>query len=329
MNIETIIFSRDRAMQLDATLRSFFLHCQDAELAGLNVLYRASTPKSASQYEILKTEYVQVHFIKEEDFRKDLENILLQHYESGIQNFFYRFLSTLNQLQPTGSCILRRIERRLSKMEIYHKLINVLSPLGNKHVFFVVDDNVFIRPFRLETIINGLQIIPDALGFSLRLGKNTTYCYSLNSGQALPEFTILEDQILSFNWTYAELDFHYPLEVSSSVYRAAQILPLLASFPYDNPNTLEGEMAARSSMFAKKFPGLLCFETSITFCNPINKVQSVAIGNRAALIHSYSPEELAQRFDEGDRIDIEAYRNFVPNACHQEVELVFKKGETS
>ncbi len=329
MNIQTLIFSRDRAMQLDAALRSFFLHCQDAELADLNVLYRASTPQSASQYEILKTEYAQVHFIEEKDFRKDLEKILLQYYDDNAQRFFYLLLSRLNQLQLPGSSLLQKIRRGLPKMDIYHRFIDILAPLGNRSIFFIVDDNIFIRPFKFEMITDALKMFPDALGFSLRLGRNTTYCYSLNSNQALPEFTMLGDQIIVYDWTNAEFDFNYPLEVSSSIYRVRQILPLLALFPYNHPNTLEGEMAERSSMFAKKFPRLLCFETSVAFCNPINKVQNVAKGNRAALTHPYSTEELAQRFDNGDRIDIEAYSGFVPNACHQEVELVFKKGKTS
>jgi len=46
-----LVFSRDRAMQLDATLRSFFLHCEDPERADVMVLYRATTPTHAEQYD--------------------------------------------------------------------------------------------------------------------------------------------------------------------------------------------------------------------------------------------------------------------------------------
>ena len=34
---------------------------------------------------------------------------------------------------------------------------------------------------------------------------------------------------------------------------------------------------------------------------------------------------MIERFDRGERIDVERYAGFTPNACHQEVELVFKK----
>jgi hypothetical protein len=186
-----------------------------------------------------------------------------------------------------------------------------------------VDDNLFVRPFRLQTIIHALDILPDAIGFSLRLGRNTTYTYMLNSNQKLPDFEEVGDGVLAYDWRGAQYDFNYPLEVSSSIYRTAQIMPLLASVAFRNPNTLEGEMAARSRWFAKRFPKLLCFDTSVAFCNPVNKVQTVKAGNRVGLAQDYTVEELAVRFDQGERIDVKAYNGFCPNSCHQEVELIF------
>jgi hypothetical protein len=35
----------------------------------------------------------------------------------------------------------------------------------------------------------------------------------------------------------------------------------------------------------------------------------------------YSSERLAELFEKGYRIDVESYRGFVSNACHQEREL--------
>jgi len=34
-----LIFSKDRALQLDAALRSFLLHCKDPELSEIRILY--------------------------------------------------------------------------------------------------------------------------------------------------------------------------------------------------------------------------------------------------------------------------------------------------
>jgi glycosyltransferase involved in cell wall biosynthesis len=52
----------------------------------------------------------------------------------------------------------------------------------------------------------------------------------------------------------------------------------------------------------------------------VNIVQTVA-PNRAGSDSERSPEALADLFEEGHRLDVTAYRNFVPSACHEEVEL--------
>jgi hypothetical protein len=73
-----IVFSRDRAMQLDATLRSFLLHCQDAEASRLYIIYKTTDQRHARQYEHLKREYAahDVHFIEETDFHEDVMHVL-------------------------------------------------------------------------------------------------------------------------------------------------------------------------------------------------------------------------------------------------------------
>ena len=321
--IKAIVFSKDRAMQLDATLRSLYLHCRDVQLAEIHVLYRASTPKYEAQYHLLAQAYPQVDFVSEKSFREDVEEILLSCYEHAADRRRYRFVSKFNRWLFADHFLIEKITRRLSRLGI--RIGSVPAPVPEKEtfIFFLVDDNLFVRPFSLQAVIHALDFLPRTLGFSLRLGRNTTYAYTLDSSQELPEFEEVDDDILTYEWLRAQYDFYYPLEVSSSIYRAAQMLPLLASIAFQNPNTLEGGMAARSRWFAKGFPSLICFDASVTFCNPINKVQTVEAANRAALIHHYSVEELAERFDRGERIDVGAYAGHLPNACHQEVELIF------
>ena len=41
-------------MQLDATLRSFYLHCSDVRLIDLKVIYKTSNEVNEKQYEDLK-----------------------------------------------------------------------------------------------------------------------------------------------------------------------------------------------------------------------------------------------------------------------------------
>jgi glycosyltransferase involved in cell wall biosynthesis len=266
--ITGLIFSKDRALQVQAAIESFFLYCQDRGRIRLRVLYKASNQLHRGQYERLKEKFLDVSFVEEEDFKKQVLAVVA----------------------------------------------------GCEYVLFLVDDNLFVGDFSLIDAVVSLQNNADALGFSLRLGRNTTYCYARNAEQHVPAFQGAEGRILKYDWTLGEHDFGYPLEVSSSIYRTADILGLLRQVEFSNPNTLESAMAANSHLYRQVRNSLLCFEQSVAFCTPLNIVQTVW-NNRVGRNDNYSVERLAQVFEQGGRIDVERYSGFVPKSCHQEVEL--------
>ncbi len=191
-----------------------------------------------------------------------------------------------------------------------------------EHVLFLVDDNLFVRDFFLGDAVKALRSNGDALGFSLRLGVNTAYCYAHDIDQNVPAFRQADDEIMKYDWTHAEYDFAYPLDLSSSIYRTDEIMQLLRQVMFGNPNTLEEAMAANAHLYRQARNSLFCFEQSVTFCAPVNMVQT-AWDNRVGGNLNYSVDRLAQMFEKGDRIDVERYSGFVPNSCHQEVELYF------
>jgi hypothetical protein len=137
---------------------------------------------------------------------------------------------------------------------------DLLQLIGDAdHILFLVDDTLFVRGFTIAEVQAALRTQREALGFSLRLGRNTTYCYPLNRSQRLPEFSaVAGEKLLKFKWPGADLDFGYPLELSSSVYRARELLPMLARCEFSNPNTLEGRLAGQTS-YCEAMPFLLCF----------------------------------------------------------------------
>jgi hypothetical protein len=296
-----LAFSRDRAMQLEYTLRSFFLHCTDAREAQLLIICEGTSDLHEKQYAQLAKEYDNVCFLKQKNFQRDVIDILLEFAAD----------------QPRRA---RRV--RLTTIPLLSRAFhNIRLRDPWRAVLLMVDDNVFVREFSLRQVHQCLMEQQDALGFSLRLGTNTTYCYPLYKSQVVPPFALLDGQVMKFNWARdGDGDFGYPLEVSSSIYRVSELVPMLTSFSFSNPNTLEGSMASRANSFRERFPYLLCFKVSVTFCNPINIVQSVA-ANRVRRGFEYSSERLAQLFEKGYRIDVESYRGFISNACHQERDL--------
>ncbi len=308
--MQILIFSKNRALQLDCTLSSFLLHCQDKSQASMTVLYQADGPLYERQYQQLMAEYSakSVRFRKQMKFKADVMEVLL---EDGRRNWLDRRLLSL------GFGVNRMIERDWPE--------NI-----SRNILFLVDDNIFVCDFRLDDIEKSLAGQPDAVGFSLRLGANTTYCYPMSENQALPEFQRIDgDQstggtILRYRWPGAQHDFGYPLEVSSSAYRKSDILSVLVSSRFRNPNQLEWYLSGSAERFVTSHPWLLCYETSVTFCNPVNKVQT-KFQNRAGENDAYTIENLAEKFDAGFRIDAAAYANYVSNGCHQEKELIFNK----
>jgi len=296
MSIQAVIFSKDRPLQLHATLASFALHASDAATVPIQVLCRASNEAYAHGYSLVAeelAEHLQINWIKESDFKADLLAVV--------------------QAPPSFS----------RRQRLWNRLTLRKPPLRTDHLLFLVDDNLFIHPFRLREIADALRAQPDAIGFSLRVGKNTTSCYSMQCEQPLPVFETAAPG-LRFQWSHQVGDFGYPLEVSSSVYRTADLIRLLHTLPYNNPNRLEQGLSAASVFFARRLPTLLCFEQSVAFCAPVNKVQSI-LDNRSGTQEEYSSEALNALFLEGYRVDVEALSNFVPCAAHVEIELPLKR----
>lgn len=79
--IDLIVWSKDRACQLDLLLQSFELNCPN--LFDVNVLYTYSNDKFKQGYDILIEENNGVNFLKESNFREDT----LSLFNSGNSNW--------------------------------------------------------------------------------------------------------------------------------------------------------------------------------------------------------------------------------------------------
>ncbi len=265
-SIRGVIFSKDRPMQLEATLRSLLATCQDPDRLSLKVVCRATSEAMRRRYGRVAATFPAVEIVEEAGFKETL---------------------------------LAAID-------------------GAELILFVVDDAIFVRRWSAARIEALLAEDGEAIGFSLRLGRNTVRCYPVDRPQRLPAFQPRGDA-LALEWRGAELDFGYPLELSSSVYRHRDLGPLLARLDYRNPNELESALDAAKGELAR-LPLLLCPPLSAAFCVPLNVVQR-AFPNRAGRSATHTPDRLAALFDAGARIDVRALEGYTPTACHEEVDL--------
>lgn len=297
-NIITLIFSKNRPLQLDLLLNSFYLNCLQSDSTDIYVVYTCDDQYENSYNQLIK-----------EQKEKERNNITFI-YENQFASFKSSFIYNLQN----------------TKYE---------------YVMFLVDDNIFTNKFDLLQIKSLLEHNPDAIGFSLRLGKNTKNCYPLKKEQEIPKdigynyiinfsslFEILDKRFLpevdfrvfAFDWTKSQLDFNYPLEVSSSIYRVKDIFFLLRDSKYKNPNELEAQLYANLHYFYNKLK-LLSYYRSVAFCAPMNKVQNVVLNNRFSNMNMFSEESMLTMYKNGFRIDPVKFEGFISNGCHQEVAL--------
>lgn len=107
--IISLVFSKDRAMQLDAFLGSYFENVSN--YSNIIVLYRTSNVAHEQSYNDLKKTYsnLPVNFILENDFRNDLINLIDNTYQDRIvffvddmlftQKIDYNLLKAVNPLE--------------------------------------------------------------------------------------------------------------------------------------------------------------------------------------------------------------------------------------
>ena len=270
-DIVTIVFSKDRPLQLDTTLTTYKKYSLQRNINNEFIIYKTSNDRFEKAYIQVAKEHSTFKFIKETAFKINLYDCLK----------------------------------------------------GNKYVLFIVDDCIFTKKYSINTIISKLNICEGVLGFSLRLGKNTTECYPLYCKNDIPFMQALGDDVLAFSWKEAGIgDFSYPLEVSSSVYRIDDIKSIIEGIHYSYPNSLEWVMYNYiPHLINKQF--FLCYETSVAFCNPINRVQTENTINRVGINTDYSIESLLEKYERGYRINTEKFDGFISNGAHQEIKFEF------
>jgi hypothetical protein len=218
-----VIFSKDRPLQLHATLESFRDNVEGINAQDVFVIIKASNLEFAKYYRKVKFQFQNFVFIQENNFKQDLVSIVTNPYYS--------------------------------------------------HVLFSVDDNIFSETFQMGYIMQLTDRHLQSIGFSLRLGRNITFCHPMNQNQALKTYHNIESDVLLWNWKDSELDFGYPLEISSSIYRTSLMKHLCQKLIYHNPNTLEHQLDLYKHNLSQSFPWIMSFQISKCFCIPMNITQ--------------------------------------------------------
>jgi hypothetical protein len=192
-------------------------------------------------------------------------------------------------------------------------LLNLITE-NQQHTVFFVDDIIWKNKFTFKSKeFEKFKTDHHILCLSLRLDPNLTYCYTANLPMTKPK--TFKDGMWYWKMEPAG-DFSYPMSVDGHIFRTEEILPLLKSLNYKNPNSLESSLSFNPLQKAK----MICFEESIVVNNPCNKVQT----NNPNKHGNITANELNKKFLDGERLDFEIYRGIKNISCHQELPIKFK-----
>lgn len=188
------------------------------------------------------------------------------------------------------------------------------------YILFAPDD-IIVKNYTDLQICTKAMEEHDAYGFFLRLGTHLDASYAFAQYQPIPPLTALEPNVWS--WTFKDsktkFDWGYPNNVDMTIYRKRDIQNSFETGSYTNPYTLESMWAHfQGSVLHKKG---LCFTDSVIVNIPVNRVQQDYANN---YMKSWSPIQLLEFFEAGQKIDITPLAGIKNKSCHIDYELTFK-----
>ena len=215
--IQIIIFSYNRAIQLDRLLLSLYDNWKYPDYQ-IDVVYNSSSESFEKGYDILKQKYLHKNIV----FHKEKDNHSGPKL-SEICNFynFKRLLKYKYLWQP--------------KTDFRDILLNLLQTSSCNYIMFLTDDSQFIRNVNIsEDTFIWLNQETNNRQYSLRIGKNM---------DDFPKELVKENRNSLF-WNFYDCSHHtnwgFTFSVDAHIYSKDVIYYLFKKLLFCNPNTLEG-----------------------------------------------------------------------------------------
>tara|TARA_B100001778_G_C18603366_1_gene638454 strand:+ start:1200 stop:2126 length:927 start_codon:yes stop_codon:yes gene_type:complete len=301
----SIVFSKDRPLQLDLCLQSikknFFADNQ------IIVLYTTSEGYDKS-YEKLAAEYPSVVFFKQShNIFDDIQEVITSKPYSG-------------------------------RSEVYRAIYS--DPV--EYITFFTDDDIIYRPLGITEKDVGLAFENNACCISLRLGVNTTmrdYGDGVLRGDTIPSEVMRLGNLLAWNRTSIPTGGYwaYPLSVDGHIFKVSHMKKFVEELcvlnkHYANcgevprakhawsqtPNEFESKL---QRFFFDMPPLMTCPEYSAVVNSPNNRVQNTA-ANRSGDVYNYAALDLKDEFEDGRRISLENITLDEVVCPHQEINIL-------
>jgi hypothetical protein len=194
-------------------------------------------------------------------------------------------------------------------------LLSLLKNLKTDYVLFAVDDILIKGPIDLQECAQLLTSF-NAYGFHLRLGKNTTYCYSAQVDSPLPPYKQINATTIAWNLNQGTAEWRYLNSLDMVLYRRNKVVNDFEQLRFHSPNTLEAAWANHGFSNGDLNNLALCYNESKIINIPLNLVQG---DWKTAINMGYSLKELLELFELGYRINSSIYQTIDNIAPHMEI----------
>jgi hypothetical protein len=191
-------------------------------------------------------------------------------------------------------------------------LIALLKSLAEERVFFLTDDDIFVRHTNFADFmdVDLRQFLP-----SLRLGLNLSYCYNAHKPMPPPPVSPRGKEHLTWKWNEGTLDWAYAGSVDGHIFLTVEMLLIAEISDYSAPNTFEEAMQTFSTIFNTRAG--ICYTKSRLVNVPANKVQAEYNSVSAA----GDPAHLLKKFQDGYRLDWRKFIELSNRGVHEDIEL--------
>ena len=235
-----------------------------------------------------------------------LSNIFVV-YRASSNAMLKRYIKIENMFKPEG---MKFIEE---KNDFKKDLNLTLQLVKTSHIMFSVDD---ILIFDKVNISDLKSIIEKNHIFSLRLGKNITYCYPMNKNQIIPmNFKRHKGDIISWKINDGEYDFSYPFSLDMHVLSTELIQLVSKQLLYNSVNSYEGALNIITKYISNW--DIYSFNNSKCVNLPFNKIQNENDNNFAGFDH----KELNVDFDNNKIYDYRYIKNKKIYSPHQILQI--------
>jgi len=221
----------------------------------------------------------------------------------------------------------RTIEWRAEK-DFFTDFKHIITTSNDECILFLVDDTIFygkreVDFYQIPRLMEYYsESAPPIVGFSLRLGTNTDWCYMTEHLQRASYTYHGNTKTITWPLAWATHDYAYEWDLSSSVYFMKDLRKQLDNIGgvFRNPNELE--MMLNSIPPDDQSKKWIAFNESVAYSNPLNVTQELW-RNKCANIDAYTIENLRRMWEQGYRFAIPKPHHIT--SAHQCILLPFEK----